>query len=68
VSGWGWAAVILIGWMVISFVTAPLVGKWLRRNSAYYPEPPLAPSGAAPRRGSPPGSCVEPDQRRGPST
>lgn len=38
-SGWGWAAMIFIGWMVVSLVTAPLVGRWLRRNSEYYPTP-----------------------------
>jgi hypothetical protein len=55
VSGWGWAGVIVIGWLVVGAVAAPLVGRWLRHNSQYYPEappkitpepPPTAASGA----------------------
>jgi hypothetical protein len=51
-TGW-WFVIFVVGWIVVSAVTAPLVGKWLRHNSQYYPEPP-------PDRPSPPnGPCVE---------
>lgn len=61
-SGWGWAAMIFIGWLVVGVVTAPLVGRWLRRVGADYPEPePQHPPhwDCAPRA---------PESRSGPST
>ena len=74
-SGWGWAAAIFIGWMVVSFVTAPLVGRWLRRNSAYYPRtdsfgpPPAGRDHSAGGWTPPAGPCVpEPDPPHRPST
>jgi hypothetical protein len=51
--GW-WFVVFVVGWVVLSVVTAPLIGRWLRRVGANYPEPPPVrrPTGWEPPEGS----------------
>lgn len=66
-SGWGWAGVIVIGWLVVGFATAPLVARRLKRLSQDYPEPGPEPAEPPPARWEPPvGPCVpepEPEPR-----
>jgi hypothetical protein len=52
----GWTLVGLAAWLVVSAVTAPLVGRWLGRVGEAYPEPDEEPDNPWPSR-----QCIERD-------